>query len=66
MKCPHCRSEKVYQSKSGTARLSWLQRIVMVSVRCYWCERRFVVSKFSLGGARIPQAPHEPRRKQAA
>lgn len=42
MTCPHCGSDKTFRSESGNQRLNRLARLLLVSVRCYACQRKFV------------------------
>lgn len=53
MKCPSCGSDRVFRSASGNARLRWLARLFVVSVRCHDCQRRFLANNFLGLGRRV-------------
>jgi hypothetical protein len=57
MKCPYCESESVFRSVSGNARLPWFVRLFAVSVRCYECERRFLLQNLLRLGGPVAQSP---------
>jgi transposase-like protein len=53
--CPRCHSSNLRKSESGNARLPFPLSLLVVSVRCHTCNRRFL--RFGLlPGLKVPAA----------
>ena len=66
MKCPHCGSKEVFHSARGNARLPWLWRPFVTSIRCYTCQRRFLTRSAWALGARAQQPRGMKTSRRAA
>jgi hypothetical protein len=64
MKCPRCRSAKLWKSRRGNARLVFPLPLFVISIRCHHCGKRYLHFGL-LPGRGIPQA-EEPLPAKSA
>ena len=57
VKCPVCKSCQLFRSQKGNAKIHWVLRPFLVSVRCYQCSTRFSSRGSLLLGPHIPKPP---------
>ena len=56
MDCPRCNSQAVYVSRSGNARIFFPASLLVSSIRCHNCSKRFLVRSRLLGGVAMAKA----------
>ena len=57
MRCPYCLSDGLFRSRSGYPWYLWPLRLLMVAVRCHYCDEEFRVPGVLLGGPKVEWPP---------